>query len=220
MLLLFAQAVWESVYMTIIATFFSYVIGLPAGILCAISAPTGIKPNKGLSGVLGAVLNVLRSVPFVILMVALIPFTRLIVGTSIGSVATIVPLVVASFPVVARSVENSVNGVSSGVVEAAQSMGASNWQIITRVLLVESRPSLITGLASSAITVLGYSAMAGVAGGGGLGAIALNYGYYRGQSEIMYVMIVLLVILVQLLQEAGAKTSVLDDKRIQIKKRK
>ena len=156
--------------------------------------------------------NLLRSVPFVIMLVAAIPLTRLIMGTSVGSSATIVPLVIASFPIVARSVEASASSVRHGVIEAAQSMGASDMQIITRVILPEAVPSLITGAASSLITVLGFSAMAGVCGGGGLGSIVINYGYYRGETGIMYVLIVILVLMVQIIQEAGARLSVKSDK--------
>ena len=153
-------------------------------------------------------------IPFIILAVAIIPLTRLVTGTSIGSTAAIVPLVVAAAPLVARSVESSVKGVDSGVIEAARSMGATTWQIIKKVMLPEALPSLITGLASATITVLGFSAMAGAFGGGGLGAIAINYGYYRGQSDIMYVMVILLVLMVQIIQKIGDRMSVRVDKTI------
>ncbi len=202
----------ETIYMTLAASAVSYIIGLPLGVFLSVSRPEGIAPRPGIRNVLGTVVNLLRSVPFVILLVAAIPLTRLIFGTSVGSSATIVPLVIASFPIVARSVEASVSGVRHGIIEAAQSMGATDMQIITRVLLPEAVPSLITGAASSLITVLGFSAMAGVCGGGGLGSIVINYGYYRGETGIMYLLIVVLVLMVQLIQEAGAKLSVRADK--------
>lgn len=202
----------ETVYMTVSASLISYIIGLPLGLFLSVSRPEGIAPNPGLNRFFGTVVNLLRSVPFVILLVAAIPLTRFVTGTSIGSSATIVPLVIASFPIVARSVEASASSVRHGVIEAAQSMGATNMQIITRVILREAVPSLITGAASSLITVLGFSAMAGVCGGGGLGSIVINYGYYRGETGIMYVLIVILVIMVQIIQEAGARLSVKADR--------
>ncbi len=202
----------ETVYMTVSASLISYIIGLPLGLFLSVSRPEGIAPNPGLNRFFGTVVNLLRSVPFVILLVAAIPLTRFVMGTSIGSSATIVPLVIASFPIVARSVEASASSVRHGVIEAAQSMGATNMQIITRVILREAVPSLITGAASSLITVLGFSAMAGVCGGGGLGSIVINYGYYRGETGIMYVLIVILVIMVQIIQEAGARLSVKADR--------
>ncbi|MBQ3412690.1 MAG: ABC transporter permease [Oscillospiraceae bacterium] len=209
---LIATGFLETVYMTVSASLISYIIGLPLGLFLSVSRPEGIAPNPGLNRFFGTVVNLLRSVPFVILLVAAIPLTRFVMGTSIGSSATIVPLVIASFPIVARSVEASASSVRHGVIEAAQSMGATNMQIITRVILREAVPSLITGAASSLITVLGFSAMAGVCGGGGLGSIVINYGYYRGETGIMYVLIVILVIMVQIIQEAGARLSVKADR--------
>ncbi|MBR4798192.1 MAG: ABC transporter permease [Oscillospiraceae bacterium] len=203
---------FETIYMTLAASLLAYVIGLPLGVFLSVSRPEGISPRPLLNKICGAVVNLLRSVPFVILLVAAIPLTRLITGTSVGSSATIVPLVIASFPIVARSVEASASSVRHGVIEAAQSMGATNMQIITKVILPEAVPSLITGAASSLITVLGFSAMAGVCGGGGLGSIVINYGYYRGETGIMYVLIVVLVLLVQIIQEAGARLSVRSDR--------
>lgn len=204
---------FESIYMTVVASLISYIIGLPLGVFLSVSRPEGISPRPVLNRILGAVVNLLRSVPFVIMLVAAIPLTRLILGTSVGSSATIVPLVIASFPIVARSVEASASSVRHGLIEAAQSMGASDIQIITRVILPEAVPSLITGAASSLITVLGFSAMAGVCGGGGLGSIVINYGYYRGETGIMYVLIVVLVLMVQAIQEAGARLSVKCDRQ-------
>ena len=212
LLTLVANGLGESLYMTVLGTVFSYIVGLPAGVLLAVTAPEGIRPEARLNTALGSVINFLRSVPFVILMVAVIPFTRLVTGTSIGSKATVVPLVVAAAPIVARSVEGSLREVHSGVIEAARSMGATTWQIVRRVLLPEALPSLVTGIAGATITVLGFSAMAGIAGGGGLGAIAINYGYYRGQLDIMYVMVILLVLLVMIIQKAGERISLLLDK--------
>ena len=209
---LIATGFLETVYMTVSASLISYIIGLPLGLFLSVSRPEGIAPNPGLNRFFGTVVNLLRSVPFVILLVAAIPLTRFVMGTSIGSSATIVPLVIASFPIVARSVEASASSVRHGVIEAAQSMGATDMQIITRVILREAVPSLITGAASSLITVLGFSAMAGVCGGGGLGSIVINYGYYRGETGIMYVLIVILVIMVQIIQEAGARLSVKADR--------
>ena len=209
---LIATGFLETVYMTVSASLISYIIGLPLGLFLSVSRPEGIAPNPGLNRFFGTVVNLLRSIPFVILLVAAIPLTRFVMGTSIGSSATIVPLVIASFPIVARSVEASASSVRHGVIEAAQSMGATNMQIITRVILREAVPSLITGAASSLITVLGFSAMAGVCGGGGLGSIVINYGYYRGETGIMYVLIVILVIMVQIIQEAGARLSVKADR--------
>jgi D-methionine transport system permease protein len=203
---------FETIYMTLAASLASYIIGLPLGVFLSVSRPEGISPKPVLNRAFGSVVNLLRSVPFVIMLVAAIPLTRFIMGTSVGSSATIVPLVIASFPIVARNVEASASSVRHGVIEAAQSMGASDMQIITRVILPEAVPSLITGAASSLITVLGFSAMAGVCGGGGLGSIVINYGYYRGETGIMYVLIVILVLMVQIIQEAGARLSVKSDK--------
>jgi D-methionine transport system permease protein len=203
---------FETIYMTLVSAGLAYVIGLPLGVFLSVSRPEGISPRPLPNRICGAVVNLIRSVPFVILLVAAIPLTRLITGTSVGSSATIVPLVIASFPIVARSVEASASSVRHGVIEAAQSMGATNMQIITKVILPEAVPSLITGAASSLITVLGFSAMAGVCGGGGLGSIVINYGYYRGETGIMYVLIVVLVLMVQVIQEAGARLSVRCDR--------
>ena len=175
-LALVPEALWESIYMTIGSTALAYVIGLPLGLVLVVTARDGIHPMRALNMVLGAVVNFLRSIPFVILLFFVTPLTRLIVGRAIGSEAAIVPLVISAFPFVARMVEQSAREVDRGVVEASQAMGASNWQIITKVLLPESKPSLLNGAAVSATTILGYSAMAGCFGGGGLGSVAINYG--------------------------------------------
>jgi len=211
---LIITGLWETIYMTVLGTLFSYIIGLPLGIILSVTSKGGIKPNNRVNAPLGIVVNIIRSVPFIILMVTAIPLTRLLIGTSVGSTATIVPVVIACFPVVARSVEGSISNVDKGIIEAAESMGASLKQIVFKVLLPEALPSLIAGLAGCTITVLGNTAMAGAVGGGGLGAIAINYGYYRGQTNIMYVMVVMLVIIVQIIQEAGAISSLKNDKSI------
>ena len=211
---LIPQALWESIYMTLGSTALAYVIGLPLGLVLVVTAKDGIHPVRGVNLVLGAIVNFLRSIPFVIMLFFVTPVTRFIVGRAIGSVATIVPLVISAFPFVARMVEQSANEVDRGVIEASQAMGASNWQIITKVILPEAKPSMLNGAALSATTILGYSAMAGIAGGGGLGGIAINYGYQRYDYMVMFVMIVVLVLLVQVFQEAGTRGSRLTDKRI------
>ena len=204
----------ETLYMTLISTFFAYVIGLPLGLLLVVTDKDGIRPIPWLNAILGTIINFIRSIPFLILMVALMPFTKAVVGTVIGAKAAIVGLLVAAAPFVARMVESSLKEVEKGVIEAAQSMGASPFQIMTRVLLPEAKPSLLVGSAIAVTTILGYSAMAGFLGAGGLGAIAINYGYYRGQDDIMYVMVILLVIIVQVFQEAGMRISKRTDKRL------
>ena len=188
------RGVGETVYMTLLSTIVVYVFGLPMGVLLAVSDKDGLMPNKVIYKVLDVIANIVRSIPFLILLILLIPFTRLVVGKSYGSSATIVPLVVAAIPFIARMVESSVKEVDAGVIEAARSMGAGNFTIIWKVLLVEARTSLITGATIAIGTILGYSAMAGTIGGGGLGDIAIRYGYYRYQSDIMIVTVVLLVV--------------------------
>ena len=206
--------VGESLYMTLVSTILAYAFGLPLGIILHVTDKNGICRNAPVNAVLGIIVNLLRSVPFIILLVALMPFTRAVVGTTIGSTATIVPLVIGAAPFVARMVESSLKEVDGGVIEAAQSMGSSNFQIITKVLLPEAKPSLIVGSAIAITTILGYSAMAGFVGGGGLGAIAINYGYYRYQDEMMLITVVLLVIIVQVFQEIGMRAAKVLDKRI------
>ena len=205
---------YETLLMTAASSFFSYVIGIPLGVLLVVSDTNGIKPMPVLNGVLGSVINLIRSVPFMILLIMVIPLTRLMVGTSIGPVAVIPPLVIAAAPYIARMVESSLKEVDAGVIEAAKSMGASNMQIIFKVLLPESRPSLLVGAAISVTTILGYSAMAGFTGGGGLGTIAINYGYYRYQTDIMFITVAILVILVQIIQEIFMRSSKRSDKRV------
>ncbi|MDD2954935.1 MAG: ABC transporter permease [Oscillospiraceae bacterium] len=189
-----------SLYMTFAATFFAYVLGLPLGVLMVVTSPSSIMPAKKTHAALGWVINIGRSIPFIILMVALIPFTRFIVGKGTGPTAAIVPLVVAAAPFVARMVETSLEELDPGVVEAARTMGATNWQIIWKVFLPESIPSLIRGGSITTITLIGYSAMAGAIGAGGLGDIAIRFGYYRYQDDVMICTIVVLVILVQVIQ--------------------
>lgn len=205
---------YETLLMTAASSFFSYVIGIPLGVLLVVSDTNGIKPMPVLNGVLGSVINLIRSVPFMILLIMVIPLTRLMVGTSIGPVAVIPPLVIAAAPYIARMVESSLKEVDAGVIEAAKSMGASNMQIIFKVLLPESKPSLLVGAAISVTTILGYSAMAGFTGGGGLGTIAINYGYYRYQTNIMFITVAILVILVQIIQEIFMRSSKHSDKRV------
>lgn len=210
---LMLRGIAETLYMTLAATAASYVIGLPMGVVLCVTGENGICPNRPLNAVLGTIVNIIRSVPFIILLVAVIPVTRFIVGTSLGSSATIVPLVIGAAPFVARLVETSLSEVSSGVIEAGRSMGASTWQLITKVLVPEAAPSLIANATTAATTILGYSAMAGFVGGGGLGAIAINYGYYRYETVTMLVTVALMVVIVQLIQSIGTATVKRSDKR-------
>lgn len=203
----------ESLYMTLISTALSYLFGIPIGVILYITDKGGIAENRAVNSVFGVMVNLLRSVPFIILLVAIIPFTRFVVGTSIGATATIVPLVVAATPFIARMVESSLKEVDGGVIEAALSMGSNNWQIITKVLLPEAKPSLIVGSTIAITTILGYSAMAGFVGGGGLGSIGINYGYYKYQTDIMLVTVILLVVVVQIFQEIGMRIANRTDKR-------
>ena len=214
MIELLAKGVVETLYMVLISSAVSYAIGIPLGVLVYITDKGGICKNRAINFIVGGIINLVRSVPFLILLVAILPFTRLVVGTTIGSTATIVPLVVAAAPYVARMVESSLKEVNSGVIEAAQAMGSSSFQIIYKVLLPEAKPSLIVGVTISLATILGYSAMAGFVGGGGLGAIATNYGYYRYDSKTMLITVALLVIIVQLFQEGGLRLVHRIDKRI------
>ena len=203
----------ETLYMTLLSTAFGYLFGLPMGVLLAVSDKDGLSPNAIIYKVLDFIANIVRSIPFLILLILLIPFTRALVGKSTGSTATIVPLVAAAIPFIARMVESSIKEVDAGVVEAAKSMGASNMRIIVKVLLVEARASLITGVTIAIGTILGYSAMAGTVGGGGLGDIAVRYGYYRWQTGIMIVTVVLLIVLVQIFQSVGMLIASKLDKR-------
>ena len=204
----------KTLYMTLMATLVSYIIGLPIGVSLITTAPNGIKPIGWYNKIMGFIVNVVRSVPFLILMIALMPYIRKIIGTGIGTGATTAALIVAATPFVARMVEQSLLEVDAGVIEAAQSMGASNMQIIRKVMLLEARPSLLNGAAVATITILGYSAMAGSIGGGGLGDVAIRYGLYRFQPTIMWITVIILVILVQIMQEIGVKVVAKMDNRI------
>ena len=197
---LMAQGTWDTVVMTVLSTAFAYVIGIPLGVLLILTAPGGLHPHRVFNSVLGWLVNIGRSIPFIILIVFMIPMTRAIVGTSLGVAAAIVPLTVAAAPFVARMVEQSLAEIDGGLVEAAQSFGASTWQIIRKVFLVESLPSLIRGLSITFITLFGFVAMAGTVGAGGIGDIAIRYGYQRYQDDVMVVAIVLCIVVVQLAQ--------------------
>ena len=208
------EGLLQTLYMTLIGTLISYLIGLPIGVSLVVTGPNGIRPIGIYNKVMGFIVNVIRSVPFLILMIALMPYIRKIIGTGIGTSATTAALIVAAAPFVARLVEQSILEVDAGVIEAAQAMGASNFQIIRKVLLLEARPSLLNGAAVATINILGYSAMAGIVGGGGLGDIAIRYGLYRFQPAIMWITIVVLVVLVQILQEVGIRVASRMDNRI------
>lgn len=211
----FPLAIWETVYVTVLSTLFATVIGLPLGVLLVAGENNRIiKCPKSLLRVLNVIINLLRSVPFLILMIMVFPLTRLIVGTVVGTPATVVPLVIAAFPFIARLVEGSLREINPNIIEAAQSMGASPFQIIFKVMLPESVPSLISNGTIAITTILGYSAMSGIIGGGGLGKIAINYGYYRYKYLIMILAVVFLILLVQIFQSAGTKLAVKSDKRL------
>lgn len=208
-------AVWESLYSLGLQVLFSYVIGLPLGVLLVTGEKGGIRPLPGwvMKGA-NILINLLRSVPFLILMIIAFPLSKIIVGTKIGTIATIPPMVIAAFPLVARMVESSLREVNRGVIEASQSMGASTWQIITKVLLPEALPSLISGGTITVTTILGYGAMAGIIGGGGLGKLAVDYGLYNFRPIVMWAAVIGLVILVQIFQSIGTKLSAACDKRL------
>lgn len=200
--MLLAQGTWDTLLMTIVSTFFAYVIGIPLGVLCVLTSPKGLMPHLIFNMVLGWIINIGRSIPFIILLVALIPFTRFIVGTSLGVPGAIVPLVISAAPFIARMVEQSIEEVDGGLVEAAQSFGANTWQIVYKVFLREALPSLVRGFAIVFITILGYSAMAGCVGAGGLGDIAIRYGYQRYQDDVMIATVIILIVIVQIVQSA------------------
>lgn len=211
----FPLALWETVYVTVLATAFALLIGLPLGILLVAGEKNGVLPIPSwLLHIINIVINLLRSVPFLILMIMVIPLTRAIVGTSVGTVASIVPLVIASFPFVSRLVESSLREVNPNIIEAAQSMGASPLQIIVKVMIPESIPSLLSNITIAITTILGYSAMSGIIGGGGLGKIAINYGYYRYKDLVMILAVILLIVLVQIFQTVGTKLATKSDKRL------
>lgn len=210
---LIAVSTVESLYMTLWSTLFAYLFGLPMGLLLVATDAQGLRPMPVLHQTLGFLVNVLRSIPFLILLVLVMPVTRALVGTTIGTTATIVPLVIGAAPFIARLVESSIKEVGYNVIEAAQAMGASPFQILTKVLVPEARPSLLMGTAIALTTILGYSAMAGFVGGGGLGTVAINYGYNRNQTPPMLVTVVILVVIVQIFQEIGMRLAKRFDKR-------
>ena len=211
--LMMLEGVRDTLFMTLLSTFFGYVLGLPWGIVLAVTDKSGIRPNAVIYRILDVAANILRSIPFLILLILVLPLTRAIVGKSTGAAATIVPLTIAAAPFIGRMIESSIKEVDHGVVEAAQSMGAGTLTIIWKVLLVEARTSILVGVTIAIGTILGYSAMAGVVGGGGIGDIAMRYGYYRYETLIMIVSVVLLVVLVQIFQTLGMRLSVKLDKR-------
>ena len=210
---LLAVGCWESFLMTAVSCLFAYVIGLPLGTWFHMTKDNGLAPNKAMNTVLGWVINIGRSIPFIILLVAIIPFTRLVVGTSLGVQGAIVPLTISAAPFVARMVEQSLAEVDEGLIEAAHSFGANNFQIVTKVMLKESLPSLIRGAAITLVTLFGYAAMAGTVGAGGLGSIAIRYGYQRWNTAIMIVSVVLCVVFVQVFQTIGDVIARKVDKR-------
>ena len=212
-------AIWETLYSLVLEVVFAYVIGLPLGVLLVTGEKGGVKPlPKPVMRVLNAVINLLRSVPFLILMIICLPLSKFLVGTKVGTLATIPPMVIAAFPLVARMVESSLREVDQGVVEASQSMGATPWQIVTKVMLPEALPSLISGCTITVATILGYGAMAGIIGGGGLGQIAINYGYYNFKFLVMWIAVIGLVLLVQTFQSLGTWLAVKCDKRLRGRK--
>ena len=211
----FPFAIWETMYSLVLEVVFAYLVGLPLGVLLVTGEKDGVKPlPKPFMAVLNVVINLLRSVPFLILMIIALPLSKLIVGTKVGTMATVPPMVIAAFPLVARMVESSLREVDQGVIEAAQSMGASAWQIVTKVMLPEALPSLISGCTISVGTILGYGAMAGIIGGGGLGKIAINYGYYNFKFLVMWAAVIGLIVLVQVFQSFGTWLGAKCDKRL------
>lgn len=211
----FPFAIWETMYSLVLEVVFAYLVGLPLGVLLVTGEKDGVKPlPKPFMAVLNVVINLLRSVPFLILMIIALPLSKLIVGTKVGTMATVPPMVIAAFPLIARMVESSLRELDQGVIEAAQSMGATTWQIVTKVMLPEALPSLISGGTISLTTILGFGAMAGIIGGGGLGKMAINYGYYNFKFLVMWVAVIGLVLLVQLFQSAGGKLAAKCDKRL------
>ncbi len=208
-------ATWETFYVTVVATFFAIIIGLPLGVILVTGEKGGIRPLPSwLMKLVNVIINLLRSVPFLILMIVVIPLTRLIVGTSVGTTASIVPLVIAAFPFIARLAETSLREVNPNIIEMAQSMGASPMQIVVKVMIPEAVPSLLSNATTAITTILGYTAMSGIIGGGGLGKIAINYGYYRYQYMVMIFAVILLIVLVQMFQTIGTKLSIKSDKRL------
>ncbi|WP_408606165.1 methionine ABC transporter permease [Cellulosilyticum ruminicola] len=213
MFVMILQGILETFYMTLFSTFLAYVIGLPLGIALVVTEDTSLMPCKVVNKILNLIVNIIRSIPFLIFLIFIQPLTKKIVGTTIGSTATVVPLVLAAAPFIGRMVESSIKELDKGIIEAALSMGASPMQVIWKVMLPETKPSLWIGAAISATTILGYSAMAGFTSGGGLGDIAIRYGFYRYQTDVMFVTVILLILIVQCIQEVGMKIANKQDKR-------
>ena len=213
-LAMMAEGTGATLYMTLMSTLFGYILGLPMGIILVVTAPKGLRPNQVVYRILDVIVNITRSIPFLILMILIMPFTRILVGKTYGTTATIVPLALAAAPFIARMVESSLLEVDHGVIEAAQSMGATPLQIICKVMIPESVPSLIQNVTIALTTILSYSAMSGIIGGGGLGKIAIDYGYYRYKYLVMFAAVVLLIILVQIFQSLGTHLATKSDKRL------
>lgn len=206
--------VWETIYMVALSTVFSYLIGLPLGMVLSVTDDAGIHPVRWLNRTLGVIVNVFRSIPFVILMVAMLPVAKAVVGTSLGNKAMIVMLIIAAAPYIARMVESSIKEVDAGVIEAARAMGTSTFQLVYKVLIPEAKPSLIIGAVISMVTILGYSAMAGTIGGGGLGQIAITFGYQRSNDDVIWLCVIITILIVQVIQEVGMRIARRCDKRL------
>ncbi len=211
--MIFINGIGETLYMVLSASVIAYLIGIPLGVILVVFDKGGLIPRPKLQGILGTFVNLVRSVPFLILIMLAMPITRMITGTTLGSTAMIIPLIITAAPYIARVVESSIREVDPGVIEAAKSMGASNWQIIWKVILPEAKPSLLVGAGLAVTTLLGYSAMAAIVGAGGLGAYAINYGYYRGDSVMLWINTILLVVIFQIMQEVFLKLAKVVDKR-------
>ena len=212
-IMIFINGIGETLYMVLSASVIAYLIGIPLGVILVVFDKGGLIPRPKLQGILGTFVNLVRSVPFLILIMLAMPITRMITGTTLGSTAMIIPLIITAAPYIARVVESSIREVDPGVIEAAKSMGASNWQIIWKVILPEAKPSLLVGAGLAVTTLLGYSAMAAIVGAGGLGAYAINYGYYRGDSVMLWINTILLVVIFQIMQEVFLKLAKVVDKR-------
>ena len=208
------NGIGQTLYMTLFSTLLAYVLGMPIGVALYVTDKNGLKPCKAVNAVLGAVVNIVRSVPFIILLITVLPFTMWLLGTTLGPTATVVPLVISAAPFIGRMVESSLKEVPAGVIEAARAMGTTNCKIVLKTLIPEAKPSLISGCNIAVTTILGYTAMAGYVGGGSLGAIAINYGYYRYNTPVMMVTVLLMIIIVQLFQEIGSRIEKKTDKRI------
>ncbi len=208
------KGIGETLYMTLFSALLAYILGLPIGVALCVTDKNGLHPIPAVNAVLGAIVNIVRSVPFIILLITVMPFTKWLLGTTLGVDATIVPLVISAAPYIGRMVESSLKEVPAGVIEAARAMGTSNTQIVLKTIIPEAKPSLINGAAITVTTILGYTAMAGYVGGGGLGSIAINYGYYRYNTPVMLVTVLLMIIIVQLFQMIGSAIEKKTDKRI------